>query len=153
MDAAAEIGRNPVSKYQIQPRYGDEQADAGRDCRTRLARPNSQARMGTGKNIRYHFPCSADHEQDWQPCPVDPYPCLAIICHGHTCIPVHIISHQANYKLQIDKAGSGGGGGRSDVTHSFVGQGRGEYIISQSSCYRGMSFGPISAKSHQHQCI
>ena len=19
------------------------------------------------------FPCSADHEQDWQPCPVDPY--------------------------------------------------------------------------------
>ena len=22
-----------------------------------------------------HFPCSADHEQDWQPYPVDPYPC------------------------------------------------------------------------------
>ena len=36
MDAAAELGRNPVSKYQIQPEYGDEQADAGRDCRTRL---------------------------------------------------------------------------------------------------------------------
>ena len=31
MDAAAELGRNPVSKYQIQPQYGDEQADAGRD--------------------------------------------------------------------------------------------------------------------------
>ena len=43
MDAAAEIGRNPVCKYQIQPEHGDEQADAGRDCRTRLARPNSQA--------------------------------------------------------------------------------------------------------------
>ena len=28
MDAAAEIGRNPVSKHQIQPEYGDEQADA-----------------------------------------------------------------------------------------------------------------------------
>ena len=41
MDAAAEIGRNPVCKHQIQPEYGDEQADAGRDCRTRLARPNS----------------------------------------------------------------------------------------------------------------
>ena len=27
----------------------NEQADAGRDCRTRLARPNSQARAGTGK--------------------------------------------------------------------------------------------------------
>ena len=49
MDAAAEIGRNPVSKHHIQPEYGDEQADAGRDCRTRLARPNSQARTETGK--------------------------------------------------------------------------------------------------------
>ena len=26
MDAAAEFGRNPVSKHQIQPEYGDEQA-------------------------------------------------------------------------------------------------------------------------------
>ena len=42
MDAAAELGRNPVSKHQIQPEYGDEQADAGRDSRNRLARPNSQ---------------------------------------------------------------------------------------------------------------
>ena len=49
MDAAAELGRNPVSKHQIQPEYGDEQTDAGRDCRTRLARPNSQARTRTGK--------------------------------------------------------------------------------------------------------
>ena len=31
MDAAAELGRNPESKHQIQPEYGDEQADAGRD--------------------------------------------------------------------------------------------------------------------------
>ena len=29
--------------------YVDEQADAGRDCRTRLARPNSQARTRTEK--------------------------------------------------------------------------------------------------------
>ena len=28
---AAELGRNSVSKHQIQPEYGDEQADAGRD--------------------------------------------------------------------------------------------------------------------------
>ena len=27
----AELGRNPVSKHQIQPEYGDEQADARRD--------------------------------------------------------------------------------------------------------------------------
>ena len=31
MDAAAELGRNPVSKHQIQPEYGHEQADAERD--------------------------------------------------------------------------------------------------------------------------
>ena len=44
----------------------------GIDCRTRLAKPNSQARTRTG-NI--NFPCSADHEEDWQPYPVDPYSC------------------------------------------------------------------------------
>ena len=49
MDAAAELGRNPVSKHQIQPEHGEEQADAGRDCRTRLARQKSQARARTGK--------------------------------------------------------------------------------------------------------
>ena len=42
MDAAAELGRNLASKHQIQPEYGDEEADAGRDCRIRLARPNFQ---------------------------------------------------------------------------------------------------------------
>ena len=31
MDAAAEPGRNLVIKHQIQPEYGDEKADAGRD--------------------------------------------------------------------------------------------------------------------------
>ena len=50
VDAAAELGRNPASEHQIQPEFGDEEADAGRDCRTHPARPNSQARTGTGKN-------------------------------------------------------------------------------------------------------
>ena len=30
-----------------------------------------------------HFPCSADHEQDWQPYPVDLY---SAICDDHTNI-------------------------------------------------------------------
>ena len=72
MDAAAELGRNSVSKHQIQPEYEDEQADAGRDCRTRLARPNSQHERGQGNT---HFSCSANHVQDWQTYPVDPYSC------------------------------------------------------------------------------
>ena len=94
MDAAAELGRNPVSKHQIQPEYGDEQADAGRDCRTRLARPNPQARTRTGK---YSFPCFADHEQDWQPYPVDPYSC-------YICVTIHDAPPQ---RLAISKNSAG----------------------------------------------
>ena len=33
-----------------------------------------------------HFPCSADHEQDWQPYPVDPY---SAICDDHTYIHLY----------------------------------------------------------------
>ena len=58
MDAAAEIGRNPVSKHHIQPEYTEngEQADAGRDGRTRLARPNTEeARTGRGIYSFYLF--------------------------------------------------------------------------------------------------
>ena len=51
MDAAAELGRNPVSHHEIQPEFEDEQTDAGWDYRTRLARPNSQARTGTDSEI------------------------------------------------------------------------------------------------------
>ena len=54
MDTAAEIDKNPVSKYL------NGQADGARDGRTRLARPNSDARTGTGKYT--HFLCSADHD-------------------------------------------------------------------------------------------
>ena len=34
-----------------------------------------------------HFPCSADHEQDWQPYPVDPY---SARCDDHTYIHTYI---------------------------------------------------------------
>ena len=34
-----------------------------------------------------HFPCSADHEQDWQPYSVDPYSCY--MC-DHTYIHTYI---------------------------------------------------------------
>ena len=36
-----------------------------------------------------NFPCSADHEQDWRPYPVDPY--SAIICDDHTYIHTYMI--------------------------------------------------------------
>ena len=34
-----------------------------------------------------HFPCSADHEQDWQPYPVDPY---SAICDDHRYIHTYM---------------------------------------------------------------
>ena len=55
MDAAAELGRSPVNKQQIQSEYGNEQADAGRHCRTRLARLNSQASANADRKI-FIFP-------------------------------------------------------------------------------------------------
>ena len=84
MDAAAELGRNPVSKHHIQPEYG-----ISRLTRDRTAEPVSRDQIlrharGQG-NI--HFPCSADHEQDWQPYPVDPY---SAICDDDTYIHTYI---------------------------------------------------------------
>ena len=64
MDAVAEIWRNPVRKTKFSLSVENKQTDAGRDGRTRLAKPNSQARAGTGEK-KSHF--SDDHEQDCQP--------------------------------------------------------------------------------------
>ena len=58
------------------------------------------------------FPCSADHEQDWQPYPVDPY---SAICDDHTysgddvmTIPAYMhtprilhVSHMANVPVLV----------------------------------------------------
>ena len=49
MDATAEIGRIPCVSTRFSLSVENEQADAGRDGRTRLARPNSQARTGTAE--------------------------------------------------------------------------------------------------------
>ena len=71
----------------------NEQADAGRDCRTRPARLNYPARTGTGE---IDFPFSADREQDWQPYPVDPY---SAICDDHTYI--HIYGDIVTQQLRV----------------------------------------------------
>ena len=78
MDAAAELGRNPVSKHQIQPLS----MEVSRLTRDGTAEPVSRDQIlrhawGQGDIIFR----SADHEQDWQPYPVDPY---SAICDDHT---------------------------------------------------------------------
>ena len=84
MDAAAEIGGNPVGKHQIQPEHGMRRLT--RDGTTEpVSRYQSFRRERGQGNI--HFPCSADHEQDWQPYPVDS---SFAICDYHTYIHTYI---------------------------------------------------------------
>ena len=82
-DAAAELGRNPVSKHQIQPEYGDEQADDAvrRDCRRNPSRETKFSGANERGHGNIHVSCSADHVQDWQPYPVDPYSCYMMCDH------------------------------------------------------------------------
>ena len=47
-----------------------------------------------------HFPCSADHPQDWQPYPVDPY---SAICDDHTNILPRVRRHRASKPQVISK--------------------------------------------------
>ena len=80
MDPAAELGRNPVSTIFSLSMYVCIM-EMSRLTRDGTAEPVSRDQIlrrerGQG-NI--HFPCSADHEQDWQPYPVDPYySCLCV---------------------------------------------------------------------------
>ena len=57
---------------------------------SRLMRDGTAEPVSRDKILRHgrgqgnmNFPCSADHEQDWQPYPVDPY---SAICDDHTYI-------------------------------------------------------------------
>ena len=72
MDAAAELGRNPVStRFSLSMEM------------SRLARGGTAETVSRDQILRRErgqgnidFPCSADHEQDWlQPYPVDPCSC------------------------------------------------------------------------------
>ena len=82
MDAAADLGRNPVSKHQIQP-----ENRLTRDGTTEPVSRDQILRHARGQG-NIHFPCSADHEQDWQPYRIDPY---SAICDDHTYIHTYIL--------------------------------------------------------------
>ena len=49
-----------------------------------------------------HFPCSADHEQDWQPYPVDPYRYSAI-CDDHIASPSFYFLVKIIYQIQREQ--------------------------------------------------
>ena len=53
-----------------------------------------------------HFPCSAaDHEQDWQPCPVVRAIHIKIVLHTHTAVVTHIYIYiYAYYTTTVNRA-------------------------------------------------
>ena len=73
-------GEIPRVRTQFSLSVENEQADAGR-----TAEPVSRDQILRHERRQGNmiFPCSADHEQDWQPYPVDPY---SAICDDHTHI-------------------------------------------------------------------
>ena len=75
MDAAAELGRNPVS---ISTRFSLSMEMMSRLTLDGTAEPASRDQILRREECEQgngYFPCSADREQDWQPHPVDPYSC------------------------------------------------------------------------------
>ena len=63
---------------------------------SRLARDGTAEPVSRDQILRHArgqgntFPYSADHEQDWQPYPVDPY---SAICDDHTYLHTYIALH------------------------------------------------------------
>ena len=73
MNAVAETGRkqrNPRVIIRFSLREKTEKADRDGTAEP-VSRDQILRRERRQGNI--YFPCSADHEQDWKPLPVDPY--------------------------------------------------------------------------------
>ena len=72
MDAAAELGRNPVMSTRFS--LSMEMSRLTRDGTAEPVSRDQVLRRERGQG-NIHFPRSADDKQDWQPYPVDPYSC------------------------------------------------------------------------------
>ena len=84
---------------------------------SRLARDRTVEPVSRGQILRrergqgnIHFSCSADHEQDWQPYPVDPYSCYSdpySYMYGHTYsksmrLPIlHVVSSTGKMNISL----------------------------------------------------
>ena len=72
--AAAELGRNPVVKKSSRFSLSMEMSRLTREGTAESVSQDQILRRERGQG-NIHFPCSADHVQDWQRYPVDPYSC------------------------------------------------------------------------------
>ena len=81
MDAAAELGRNnPIStRFSLSM----EMSSLTRDGTAETVSRDQILRHERGQGNIIFSCCSADHEQDWQPYPVDPYSCY--MCDHNMC--------------------------------------------------------------------
>ena len=81
MDAAVELGRNPVSRHTIFS-LSMEMNRLTRDGTAEPVPRNKILRRELNGNrvTLIFFPCSADHEQDWQPYQVHPFSAICAIC-------------------------------------------------------------------------
>ena len=75
---------------------------------SRLTRAGTAAPVSRDQILRHvrgqgniHFPCSADHEQDWQPHPVDPY---SAICDDHTYIHTYKVPVKTDSEEKLRSA-------------------------------------------------
>ena len=88
MNTAAELERNPVS---ISTRFSlsMEMSRLTRDGTAETVSRDQILRHERGQGYT-HFPCAADHEQDWQPYPVDPFFSCYMCDHTyiHTCVQI-----------------------------------------------------------------
>ena len=66
MDVTAEIGRNPVSKEARDSAWVRTMSRLTRDGTAEPVSRDQILRRERGQG-EFHFPCAADHEQDWQP--------------------------------------------------------------------------------------
>ena len=68
-----------------------------RDGRTEPVSRDQILRRARGQG-NIHFPCSADHEQDWQPYPVDPY---SAMCDDYTYIIAGTFNMPTSYQQWV----------------------------------------------------
>ena len=89
IDAAADLGRNPEGKHQIQPELSMEMSRLTQDGTAEPVSRDQIVRRERGQG-NIHCPCSADHVQDWQPYPVDlHYSCY--MCDRITCRSMYMV--------------------------------------------------------------
>ena len=72
---------------------------------SRLMQDETAETVSRDQNLRHIFPCSAGHEHDWQPYPVDPYS-YCMCDHTYASYPTtrgHLIKNLQKKKTQREK--------------------------------------------------